>query len=129
MSVKRFNDINLVPLIDVLLVLLVVILLTTSFVVHQVLNVQLPVASQGQPAEVKEQITLVLDKEGNLYWYQEKIDLAEMSARLSAQPNDVNIDIRVDANCGFSFAVGVIDRLTALKMTKFALHTQSTQSP
>ena len=124
MSVKRFNDINLVPLIDVLLVLLVVVLLTSSFVVHQVLTVQLPIATQGQTEEGKQPIVLVLDQAGKLYWYQEAIDLEEMSARLSAQPQDIGIDIRVDARCGFSFVVGIIDRLKALKMTRFALHTQ-----
>lgn len=124
MSVKRFNDINLVPLIDVLLVLLVVVLLTSSFVVHQVLTVQLPVASQGQTAEEKQQIVLVLDHQGALFWFSEPVTLAEVSARLSAQPADVTIDIRVDAACHFSSVVTLIDTLKALKMTRFALHTK-----
>lgn len=125
MHIKRYNEINLVPLIDVLLVLLVVVLLTSSFVVHQVLKVDLPNATQGEAvADHKPIVVLVLDAQGKLYWHDEATDIAEVSSRLSALPIDSNVDIRVDAACGFAAVVSVVDLLKSMKMTRFALHTQ-----
>jgi biopolymer transport protein ExbD len=125
MHIKRYNEINLVPLIDVLLVLLVVVLLTSSFVVHQVLKVDLPNATQGEAvADHKPIVVLVLDAQGKLYWHDEATDLAEVSSRLSALPIDSHVDIRVDAACGFAAVVSVVDLLKSMKMTRFALHTQ-----
>jgi biopolymer transport protein ExbD len=109
----------------VLLVLLVVVLLTSSFVVHQILEVTLPTATQGDPvADHKPVVVLVLDEQGKLYWFDEAIELTDVSARLSALPADSTIDLRVDAHCDFSAVVSVVDLLKAMKMTRFALHTQ-----
>jgi len=125
MHIKRYNEINLVPLIDVLLVLLVVVLLTSSFVVHQVLDVKLPSATQGMPvADHQSVVVLVLDAQGKLYWHDEATTLAEVSSRLSALPVDSNIDLRVDAACGFAAVVSVVDLLKSMKMSHFSLHTQ-----
>lgn len=125
MHIKRYNEINLVPLIDVLLVLLVVVLLTSSFVVHQVLKVDLPNATQGEAvADHKPIVVLVLDAQGKLYWHDEPTTLPEVSPRLSALPVDSDIDLRVDASCNFAAVVAVVDLLKTLKMTHFSLHTQ-----
>lgn len=125
MHIRRYNDINLVPLIDVLLVLLVVVLLTSTFVVQQVLEVQLPSARQGEAApERQPQVVLVLDATGQVHWHDEPVALTEVSSRLSALPADADIDIRVDAGCGFAHVVAVVDLLKAMNMGRFALHTQ-----
>ncbi len=124
MQIKRFNEINVVPLIDVFLVLLVVILLTSSFVVHRVLEVSLPTASQGAlPEENHQRVVLVLDAQGNSYWHDEPVSLSEISGRLSALPQDTPIDIRIDKACAFEAVVSVIDLLKALRMTGFSVHT------
>lgn len=125
MHIKRFNEINVVPLIDVFLVLLVVILLTSSFVVHQVLVVELPTATQSEaPIQQLQNVVIVLDAKGNTYWHDEATTLDEIAGRLSALPNETPIDIRVDKSCAFEFVVSVIDRLKALSMTQFSIHTQ-----
>lgn len=124
MQIKRFNEINVVPLIDVFLVLLVVILLTSSFVAHRVLAVSLPTATQGEPSvDHQQRVVLVLDAQGNSYWHEEPASLSEISGRLSALPHDTPIDIRIDKACAFESVVSVIDLLKALGMTGFSIHT------
>ncbi|MCH9743040.1 MAG: biopolymer transporter ExbD [Proteobacteria bacterium] len=126
MHIKRFNEINVVPLIDVFLVLLVVILLTSSFVVHRVLEVALPAATQGEVSKTNDKrVVLVLDAEGKTYWHDEPVSLAEINGRLSALPSDTPIDIRIDKACAFENVVAVIDLLKALQMLSFAIHTKT----
>jgi len=74
-------EINMVPLIDVMLVLLVIFIVTAPLLTHSV-KVDLPRASSA-PQEVKpDHIQLGIDKDGRLFWNQQEVDATGLSERL-----------------------------------------------
>lgn len=63
---EGITGINVTPLVDVMLVLLVIFMVTANYIAHQALNLELPKASTGQdPGETN--LNFTLDKNSNLF--------------------------------------------------------------
>ncbi len=77
------NEINMTPLVDVMLVLLIIFIITVPVMKHAV-NIDLPRAT-NQPQDAKpETIRLSVDAEGNYYWNENKLAEAALAAMLKA---------------------------------------------
>ena len=78
------NEINMTPLVDVMLVLLIIFIITVPVMKHAV-NVDLPRAT-NQAQEVKPQtIRLSVDAQGSYYWNETRVDDASLPALLEAE--------------------------------------------
>src|SRR6201996_5865501 len=102
------NQINTTPLVDVMLVLLIIFLITIP-VINKTVPVQLPKAVNIPTQTKPENITVAVDKEGNLYWNDrrlpgknELLDHVKEAATRKPQPE---IHIRADKDARFE-AVG-----------------------
>ena len=91
-------EINMIPLIDVMLVLLVIFIITAPLMTHAV-KVDLPHAS-SQPNEVKpETIQLSIQADGTVFWDTEAVDADTWRARMTAaaqQTPQPEIHLRAD---------------------------------
>lgn len=78
---RPMSEINVTPLVDVMLVLLVVFIITAPLFTHSI-KVNLPRAA-GQPgAEQPERITLAIDDHGNFFWNNRPLDRAALVQQL-----------------------------------------------
>ena len=78
------NEINMTPLVDVMLVLLIIFMITVPVMQHAV-NIDLPRAS-NQPQDVKPQtIRLSVDAEGAYWWNESRVDEAELPKMLRVE--------------------------------------------
>jgi len=78
------NEINMTPLVDVMLVLLIIFIITVPVMKHAV-NVDLPRAS-SEPEQAKPQnIVFSVSADGTYFWNDQKIDDATLSTRLAAE--------------------------------------------
>ena len=77
------SEINMVPLIDVMLVLLIVFIVTLPVVRHAV-DVDLPQASSTPSRDRPETVRLSVDAQGRYHWNQEALDDEVLQARLEA---------------------------------------------
>ncbi len=97
-SNEPMSDMNVIPLVDVMLVLLVIFIITAPVITHSV-DLDLPQATSEPVDELPESVTLALDGGGDLYWNNEPIALEQLPARLrdvlETQP-DVAIYLRAD---------------------------------
>ena len=77
-------DINVTPLVDVMLVLLIIFIITVPVMKHAV-NIDLPRAT-NQPQDAKpETIRLSVDASGSFFWNDEAVDDAALAVRLKAE--------------------------------------------
>ncbi len=90
-SGRPMAEINMIPLIDVMLVLLVIFIVTAPLLTHAI-RVNLPTANAANNLEKPQVVTLSIDAAGTLYWDQApvtrdelRVKLAE-AARLDPQP-------------------------------------------
>jgi Biopolymer transport protein len=99
-------EINMIPLIDVMLVLLVIFMITAPMLTHTV-KIDLPKASsQPQQASHDEPINLAIDSEGKLFWNQEAISrnqLQQKLAQLAVEAETAELHIRADKKAAYQF--------------------------
>ncbi|MFO1361400.1 MAG: biopolymer transporter ExbD [Burkholderiales bacterium] len=82
-SARPMAEINMVPLIDVMLVLLVIFIITAPLLTHAV-KLDLPRASSAANLTRPENIQLAVDGASRLYWNGEAVDRAALRERLAA---------------------------------------------
>jgi biopolymer transport protein ExbD len=118
-------EINMIPLIDVMLVLLVIFIVTAPLLTHAV-KVDLPKAS-SQVNEVKrENIHFSLDAKGQAYWNGEAVErddwLARMDAASKVQPQP-ELHIRADGELAYRRIVEVMSDAARHGLTRVGFVT------
>ena len=95
---EMLSEINMIPLIDVMLVLLIVFIITVPVMKHAV-NIDLPRASNERSQDKPETIRLSVDADGAYFWNAERLDDTEVFNRLAlagAQTPQPELHIRGD---------------------------------
>ncbi|HIE40441.1 MAG TPA: biopolymer transporter ExbD [Thiomicrorhabdus sp.] len=125
---KRFDNINVIPLIDVILVLLAIVLMTASFIVKDSLNIDLPETQSTQsyvPVKDATPIYFHIDQHNQLY-----IDEAPQSQQFAQHfiktlNKEQPIVLQVDKQATFGHFVQLIDALKQQQLDKLTILTQS----
>jgi biopolymer transport protein ExbD len=118
------SAINVTPLVDIVLVLLIVLMVTSSYLVNKSINVELPKASTGEATNPT--LSISLDVAGKLYLDGQVTDEAALQQRIRAAyeaDREVKAVISADGRVTHSQVVAIIDLLRREKITKFAINT------
>jgi biopolymer transport protein TolR len=118
------SAINVTPLVDIVLVLLIVLMVTSNYLVNKSINVELPKAATGEATTPT--LSISLDVEGQLYLDGLGIDKANLQQRIHAAyaaDKDIKAVISADGRVTHAQVVSVIDLLRSEKVTKFAINT------
>ena len=122
---KRFDSINVIPFIDIMLVLLVMVLTTATFIKQGVIPVELPKAKTAQKNEIKKGITVYVDAKGELFYEKEKVNAKELEIKLSKISKKQMVVLRSDKNSKFQDFVTVMDILKRLKHEQLYIVTKN----
>jgi len=121
---ELITAINVTPLVDIVLVLLIVLMVTSSYLVNKSINVELPKAATGETASPTMSISIDLD--GKLYLDGSPTQASELQSRIRSayhQDPEVKAIISADGRVQHAQVVTVIDLLRQEKVTKFAINT------
>jgi biopolymer transport protein ExbD len=80
---QMLSEINMIPFIDVMLVLLIIFIITVPVIKHAV-NIDLPRASNEQVVDKPENIRLSVDADGGYFWNEAPVSDADFGERLAA---------------------------------------------
>ncbi len=120
-------DINVTPMVDVMLVLLVIFIITAPMFTHAI-KLDLPNA-QSQPAPEKpETITLAINAEGKLFWNNAPVSLEDLGTRFatSAQKKPLpELQLRADKSTRYETIAQVMSSAQSNGMTKIGFVTES----
>ncbi|MCB1658741.1 MAG: protein TolR [Moraxellaceae bacterium] len=104
------SDINMTPLVDVMLVLLIIFIITVPVLTHSV-KVDLPRAS-NQPNQVQNKpITISVNQQGQIYWNDNVIDettLAQQLGQIALQQPQPEVHIRGDRKVEYEYVMQVM---------------------
>lgn len=124
MQRKRFDQINVIPLIDILLVLLVMVVTTATFIKQGILPVELPEAKSSDKKEDQKEIDIYVTKDGKYHLDKAPIDVAELEKRISEIPKDQTVVLRSDKDATFQNFVTVMDLLKKYKHEQLYIVTK-----
>ena len=77
------NEINMTPLVDIMLVLLIIFIVTVPVMKHAI-SIDLPRVSNHRLVSKPETVRLAVDAEGNYFWNDLPVDDTQLAARLVA---------------------------------------------
>lgn len=111
MKLKKYDSINVIPFIDVLLVLLAIVLLTSTFITRGIIPISLPNASNADQLKPDKEIILVIQENGELL-FEDRVETLENIERLILESTkETPIHINTDKNTKFESFVEVLDML------------------
>lgn len=111
---KKFDQINVIPFIDIMLVLLVMVLTTATFIKQGVIPVNLPEASSADKKEEKKEVNVYVNEKGELFFEKEKVTLKALETKLAAVSKEQTVILRSDKESRFQDFVSVMDILKKL---------------
>jgi biopolymer transport protein TolR len=107
---QPMSEINVTPLVDVMLVLLVIFIITAPLLASSV-KLDLPASDAASPVEAPKFVSVVIDKTAKVYLADQLIELtalAESLKKTAAQSKDTEVQLRSDETVPYGKVVEVI---------------------
>lgn len=123
MDEKPFDSMNVIPFVDIMLVLLTIVLTTSSFIATGRIPVHLPQASKTvtEPDKI---VTLEMTVNGGVYFKGNAVTLEELRSDLSPLKRDTSVLIRADRDLSLQRFIDVADVLRQLGFSHVAVQTK-----
>ena len=121
---KKFDQINVIPLIDILLVLLVMVITTATFIKQGVLPIELPDAKSSEKKEDKKEFDIYITKEGKYHLDKKEISVADLEMKLAEISKEQTVVLRSDKEANFQHFVTVMDILKKLEHEQLYIVTK-----
>ncbi|MBU3710054.1 MAG: ExbD/TolR family protein [Burkholderiaceae bacterium] len=118
-------EINVTPMVDVMLVLLVIFIITAPLFTHAV-KLELPTASSAPAPEKPESITLAINAEGKLFWNNTAVTMDELGARFTTAAQKTpqpELQLRADKSTRYEVIAQVMSSAQTNGMTKIGFVT------
>ncbi len=124
---KRFDQINVIPFIDIMLVLLAIVLMTATFIAREGIDFDLPEAESAAPVSGDQIVEITIDKNEALRLDGEAITLEALDKRLQGLDKNQAVQLGVDRGAAFGVFVKVIDILKARQLERLTILTYPAQ--
>ena len=124
MKLKKYDSINVIPFIDVLLVLLAIVLLTSTFITKGIIPVNLPDAQNASKLKSDKEIVIVINDQGELFMEDMKIAIENIELELLQKSRETPIHLNTDKNTKFEYFVNVLDMLKKNEFSNVSIVTK-----
>ncbi|ADG93509.1 Biopolymer transport protein ExbD/TolR [Arcobacter nitrofigilis DSM 7299] len=124
MKLQKFNSINVIPFIDVLLVLLAIVLLTSTFIARGDIPVSLAKAASAKKSEIKKEFIITIKEDNSLYLNKSHISFENLSLEVNKINKDSHIFIKSDKKANFESFVTVLDLLKSNDFSNISIITK-----
>lgn len=116
---KKIDSLNLVPFIDIMLVLLVIVLVSASFSKNSQIELNVPKVDNKEASNMRQtSINIAISKSGEIYINDKIISKEGLSTHLSNLPKDINIIIKSDKDANVQNFMDVFSTLQNLGLDK-----------
>jgi biopolymer transport protein TolR len=122
----EITGINVTPLVDIMLVLLIIFLVTATYIVKEAIKIELPRAAASSET-TGTTLQFLIDKEGATYLDGARADDAAIVRKIGAAPGkkeDLQAVIGADRDARHGAVVHVLDLLNSQGVTKFAIQVE-----
>ena len=124
MKLKKYDSINVIPFIDVLLVLLTIVLMTSTFISKGIIPISLPTATNANNIKVNKEIIIIIKDDGTLFCNNDIEGLENIKNHIVQFPKDTPININSDKNAKFEIFVSILDMLKSYEYSNISIVTK-----
>lgn len=123
---EPITGINVTPLVDICLVLLIIFMVTTPMIMKPSINVNLPKASSSDQSTAGE-LSITVSKGGEIFANGKRVlevELKDLAAQLVASKPETQAMISADKDTPHGVVIGVIDVIKGAGVKKFAINIE-----
>ncbi len=126
-SVKRGDGLNVVPFIDIMLVLLAIVLSISTFIAQGKIKVSLPNAKNAEKSQPNNQKVVVIsvDEHDNIFVDDKPTNLEALSAVVKQTDPKTLIDLKSDKSSRFETFISIMDILKEHNHENFSISTEA----
>ena len=128
---QPMSEINVTPLVDVMLVLVVIFILTAPLLASSI-RLDLPKTDAATPNEAPKYITLVVDQAGQAFLNDQTVSLSELAQRLAQSAGlnpDTEVQLRADAAVPYGKIVEVMGVAQKAGLNRIGFVAEAPQAP
>jgi biopolymer transport protein ExbD len=111
---KPMASMNVIPFIDIMLVLLVMVLTTATFIRQGIIPVDLPEAKSADKKSDNKEVTIYVTKTGEIFLNKDRVNIEQLRASLAKISKKDTVVLRSDKESKFQDFVSVMDILKKL---------------
>jgi biopolymer transport protein ExbD/biopolymer transport protein TolR len=127
---KKINsNINVTPMVDVMLVLLIIFMVITPMIGNKV-YVDLPVATAAlsmENANKEDAVTIAVTRDGHTYLGQDRVNVADLGAKVAAKlenKTDKEVFLRADQRANYGKVMDAVDQIRTAGVSQLGLLTE-----
>ncbi|WP_187876085.1 TonB system transport protein ExbD [Helicobacter pylori] len=126
-NIRRGDGLNVVPFIDIMLVLLAIVLSISTFIAQGKIKVSLPNAKNAEKSQPNDQKVVVIsvDEHDNIFVDDKPTNLEALSAVVKQTDPKTLIDLKSDKSSRFETFISIMDILKEHNHENFSISTQS----
>ncbi|OOP99973.1 TonB system transport protein ExbD [Helicobacter pylori] len=126
-SIRRGDGLNVVPFIDIMLVLLAIVLSISTFIVQGKIKVSLPNAKNAEKTQSNDQKVVVIsvDEHDNIFVDDKPTNLEALSAVVKQTDPKTLIDLKSDKSSRFETFISIMDILKEHNHENFSISTET----
>ncbi|QDS05160.1 TonB system transport protein ExbD [Campylobacter fetus] len=121
MRLAKRDGLNIVPFIDIMLVLLAIVLSISTFIAEGNIKVDLPKAQSATNSDESARVIIAIDKNSNIFIDEKLVLENEIAYKISNISPETLIILRSDKSSKFESFIKVIDALKSQNHEKFAI--------
>ncbi|RDU73902.1 biopolymer transporter ExbD [Helicobacter anseris] len=130
---KKIDSLNLVPFIDIMLVLLVIVLTTASFVTTSKMPIAIPQvdenSSKNQQEFDKKQVDITINQQGDYFLNDELVSLDTLKQRIRGFAKDTPIVLRGDKESNLNSFIQIFDILQNMNLKEVYVLVEEKKKP
>ncbi|GAA8472944.1 TonB system transport protein ExbD [Helicobacter pylori] len=126
-SIRRGDGLNVVPFIDIMLVLLAIVLSVSTFIAQGKIKISLPNAKNAEKSQPNDQKVVVIsvDEHDNIFVDDKPMNLEALSAVVKQTDPKTLIDLKSDKSSRFETFISIMDILKEHNHENFSISTQA----
>ncbi|NHB25073.1 TonB system transport protein ExbD [Helicobacter pylori] len=126
-SIRRGDGLNVVPFIDIMLVLLAIVLSVSTFIAQGKIKVSLPNAKNAEKTQSNDQKVVVIsvDEHDNIFVDDKPTNLEALSAVVKQTDPKTLIDLKSDKSSRFETFISIMDILKEHNHENFSIFTET----
>lgn len=123
MKLARKDGLNVVPFIDIMLVLLAIVLSISTFIAQGKIKLDLPEASSAVAQKDEKKVVIAIDKDNIIYIDEKRVNDDELAENIGKIDSKTLIELKSDKQSKFEYFVKIVDILKANEHENFAIST------
>lgn len=124
MRIRKADGLNIIPFIDIMLVLLAIVLSVSTFIAQGKIEVEVPKANSSEAPKDEEKRLIVVNASNRIFLDDKEVSLKDLRQALAHIPPKTLIELKSDKESKFEVFIQILDLLKEKHHENFAISTQ-----